>query len=388
MRAIGAPRRSGAGQGGPASDGVEGSGGAKPPGWSWIIRGMVELERFNGRRAAVLENAALRVTVLEGGGHIASVLDKTSGVNPLWIPPWPSIEPAAYGPDAYETYGSGIESRLLAGIMGHNVCLDIFGGPSAEEAAAGQAAHGEAPVAAYAFEGSGMDLTMRAELPMAQLRFERQLELADRAVRVREVVENLSPCDRPIAWTQHVTLGPPFLERGVTEFRASATRSLVFEQPFGVGDYLEPGAEFEWPLAPRAEGGTVNMQRYVDAAASSAYTSHLMDPAQPDAFFVAYSPRARLAFGYVWHTAEFPWMGIWEENHSRSQPPWNGKTLTRGMEFGVSPVPESRRAMIERGRLFGVPTYRWIPARTKVAAEYWILCRPATAVPERLERSR
>ena len=34
------------------------------------------------------------------------------------------------------------------------------------------------------------------------------------------------------------------------------------------------------------------------------------------------------------------------------------------MEFGVSPMPETRRAMIERGTLFGVPTYRWIPART------------------------
>jgi hypothetical protein len=32
----------------------------------------------------------------------------------------------------------------------------------------------------------------------------------------------------------------------------------------------------------------------------------------------------------------------------------------------VSPMPESRRAMIDRGRLFDVPTYRWIPAKTRV----------------------
>ena len=79
-------------------------------------------------------------------------------------------------------------------------------------------------------------------------------------------------------------------------------------------------------------------------------------------------------------------MGIWEENHSRTQAPWNGETFTRGMEFGVSPLPESRRAMIDRGRLFGVPTYRWIPARTKVAVQYWIHCHPATSVPEQLVR--
>src|SRR4029453_6450925 len=140
------------------------------------------------------------------------------------------------------------------------------------------------------------------------------------------------------------------------------------------------------PPAPRAGGGTVNMHRQVDAAASSAYTAHLMDPAQQDAFFVTFSPRTRLAFGCVWRTADFPWLGMWEENRSRTQPPWNGKTLTRGMEFGVSPMPESRRAMIDRGRLFGIPTYRWIPAKTKVAAEYWTICRPSATIPEQVGR--
>jgi hypothetical protein len=55
------------------------------------------------------------------------------------------------------------------------------------------------------------------------------------------------------------------------------------------------------------------------------------------------------------------------------------------MEFGASPFPESRRAMIERGRLFGMPAYRWIPARTRVAVEYWIVSAEADQVPATLE---
>ena len=58
-------------------------------------------------------------------------------------------------------------------------------------------------------------------------------------------------------------------------------------------------------------------------------------------------------------------MGIWEENFSRTHAPWNGQTLTRGMEFGVSPMAESRRQMVDRGRLFGVPAYRWLPAKSR-----------------------
>jgi hypothetical protein len=110
-----------------------------------------------------------------------------------------------------------------------------------------------------------------------------------------------------------------------------------------------------------------------------------MDPASSTAFFAAFSARARLAFGYVWRQADFPWMGIWEENRSRTHLPWNGETVTRGMEFGASPFPESRRQMIDRGSLFNVPTYRWIPARARVAVEYWIITRETDVVPDVLE---
>src|SRR2546426_8090586 len=104
---------------------------------------------FQGRRAHSIENADLRVTVLAGGGHIAEILDKRSGVNPLWIPPWPSIEPSTYDPEKHPEYGAGGDAKLLAGIMGHNLCLDIFGGPSDEESAAGVTPHPEGSVVAY-----------------------------------------------------------------------------------------------------------------------------------------------------------------------------------------------------------------------------------------------
>jgi hypothetical protein len=104
---------------------------------------------------------------------------------------------------------------------------------------------------------------------------------------------------------------------------------------------------------------------------SSAYTAHSMDETKENAFFTAWSPASKISFGYVWKRQDFPWLGIWEENHSRTASPWNGKTLTRGMEFGVSPFPESRRVAVNRGKLFGIPTFRWLPAKSKLQAEYW-----------------
>ena len=339
---------------------------------------------YRGRRAVFFENEQLRVTILVEGGHVAEVLDKRSGINPLWTPHWDSIEPSTFDASRHASYGGPADGALLAGIMGHNLCLDIFGGPSPEEAAAGLTAHGEAAIVQYSIEANGSVVIARADLPQAGLSVMRRLELRRSTVEITETVMNLTACDRPVGWTQHVTLGPPFLKNGVTEFRASATRSKVFEGTFGPADHLVPGATFDWPDAPLAHGGTVDLRRYTDAPSSSAYTSHLMDHSRAEAFFVAFDPETQLAFGYQWRRADFPWMGIWEENRSRPASPWNGREITRGLEFGVSPFPETRREMIERGQLFDTPTFRWIPARSQVTAEYRIVVLQATRVPDAL----
>ena len=234
----------------------------------------------------------------------------------------------------------------------------------------------------YSIEQAGARITMHVSLPLAQLRFERIVELEGRTVRIREAADNLLFIDRPIAWTQHVTLGPPFLEKGATQFRMSATRSKVFETQFGSADYLRAGAEFDWPMAPRSTDGSVDLQVLCDSPASSAYTAHLMDPARDEAFFLAFAPQNKLALGYAWKRSDFPWLGIWEENYSRAYPPWNGRTLALGMEFGVSPMPESRRETVERNTLFGVPTYRWLGARSRIEAAYTANLWPAESVPD------
>ena len=346
---------------------------------------MIGFQQFRGRRAATLDNDQLRVTVLVEGGHIAELFDRAAAVSPLWIPPWQSIEPSAFaGSVDGDVYGRGADGRLLAGIMGHNLCLDVFGGPSPEEAEAGMTAHGDASVVEYDIRGDGEALLMRASLPLAQIDVERRIELQERSVAIRERVMSRCAFDRPIGWTQHVTLGPPFLEPGATEFRVSAMRSKVFEAPFGADDYLAVGAPFDWPHAPRLDGGTADLRLFPGGARSSAYTAHLMDATAETAYFVAFAPAWRLAFGYVWQRSDFPWMGIWEENHSRTASPWCGATLTRAMEFGVSPFPETRRAMVERGRLFDTPTFRWLPANGTLEATYWIVLQTQATIPERI----
>ena len=216
------------------------------------------------------------------------------------------------------------------------------------------------------------------------MRFQRRLELRHTSVEVTETVTNVAACDRPIGWTQHVTLGPPFLEHGITEFRASATRSRVFEGTSvqRTTSWLVPTSI--GPTHPERHGGVADlsaspMRRARAPTRRTSWIPH--GPMHSSSRFVR---KRQFAFGYLWRRADFPWLGIWEENRSRTASPWNGREVTRGMEFGVSPFPETRREMIDRGRLFDEPTYRWIPARSQVTVEYRIMVLQPRGVPDAL----
>lgn len=333
------------------------------------------LANFHQRRAVQIENSNTRLTVLQEGGHIGEILHKPSGMNPLWIPPWPSIEPSTYSLEKHAEYGNDAESKLLSGIMGHNLCLDLWGSPSPEESAAGMTVHGEGSILPYEISTRGHELTATCFLPAAQLRFERRVRLDRERMHFSETVENVSILDRPIAWTQHVTLGPPFLEKGVTQFRAPGTKARS----------LGNAPDFDWPFKPQAAGGREDLRVFTNAPSSSGFDTVLMDPARDRAFFFSFSPPMKVLFGYVWKRADFPWLGIWDENLQREHAPWNRRALTRGMEFSASPFPESRRQMIDRNSLFGAPGYRWIPARTKVEVDYWAFITTADSIPESLE---
>ncbi len=340
---------------------------------------------YRNRRAVSIEDDRLRVTVTVEGGHIAEILDKASGMNPLWAPPWPSIEPSTYSLERHPEYGNDSESKLLSGIFGHNLALDIFGPPSPEEFAAGVTVHGEASVAPYAITSNATSMQTRAHLQVAMLDFERHIELKPGGiVAIRETVTNLAGIDRPIAWTQHVTLGPPFIEHGRTRLFLPAKRSVTYPTDLSPDQAYAVNAEFEWPAAPTKSRSTIDLSTYPDSERSAGVTAHLVDADREQAYFLSWNPGSRLAFGYAWSRADFPWISLWEENRSRQQPPWNGQTITRGIEFGASPFAEARRSMIQRASVFGTPVYRWLPAKATLHADYLAFAFQSGEMPEEL----
>ncbi len=333
---------------------------------------------MHGRQGWELSNDKISLFLMAGGGNIAGLqVQGRKTANPYWIPIWKSIEPGAYRPQDAKRYGA----KLLACIAGHSLCLGAFGDPSPEEAKCGLGCHGEAPVTHWKVlkrKVSARRLIFQygCVLPIAQMRFTRTvtLDAGSSIIRVREVVMNLARRDVPFTMCQHVSFGPPFVQPEETIFDMSATKGETFPGTFGRIQRLKPGASFNWPFGPGVKN-KVDL-RFMGRQVYGDFTANLMDPKQTHAWFSALNPSLGLMIAYVWRRADFPWVGIWEENRGRKALPWNGKTLARGMEFSNTPFPEGLRMAVDRGRFQGQPTYRWLTARGQVSYDYAILACP------------
>jgi len=345
---------------------------------------------LNGRKVWTLDNDALTLGMTQGGGHIASLtLNHGPAVNPFWVPVWKTVEPWRYRAADAKRY----DSKLLATICGHNLCLGWFGEPSEEEAKAGMPCHGEAPVSRWALRKKSVtarkaSLTCGCELPVAQMAFERTLSTSKGSlvIGVKEKIRNLSKRDLPYTMCQHVTVGPPFLEKGVTVFDMPATKGHTFPGAFGDPQRLRPDTAFTWPKGPGRRGRKVDMRTIAAKdKVSSDFSTQLMDPAREDAWFAAVNPKLGVLLAYVWKRSDYPWIGNWEENYGRKGKPWAGKSLTRGMEFANTPFPIGLRNAVTMGTFQGEPTYGWLPARGTVTFEYSIVMM---AVPDTVKGVR
>lgn len=344
------------------------------------VTGLRRKNLIDGRSGFRLHADWGYVSVLEGGGHICELnLNACAGVNPLWRPPWKTIDPTEYVAAKHaRTYGPPPDGPLLAGIAGHSLSFDHFGPPSPDETAAGLTTHGEAPALEWDLQKHAKSpkphLQYGLTLPEAGIRFSRKLTLDRKnpVIYCEEEAVNLSSYDRPISWNQHVTFGPPFLEAGVTWFDMPATRVKVCPASYSSRFSLQPDAEFTWPNAPTRDRKRLNL-RIMPAQRFGHYTAQLLNPELEIAFIAACNPRMKLLVVYAFRRADFPWVGNWEERHNRASAPWRGKTFCRGLEFSTTPFSIPRRETVDQGPLFGEKTYRWLPAKSKAQVRFLIL---------------
>ena len=337
---------------------------------------------WQDRHANVLENDLIRLVTLTGGGHIAEFRFREksglSTINPLWNPPWKGIEPYLYREDVHAAkYSAPPTGQLLSGIAGHNLCLDYFGGPSNEEAKQGLPIHGEAGISLWQnmraeVNGPEAILEMSVKLPVAELSFFRQIKIrrGESVAYFKEEVVNEKRADHFFHWTQHATLGPPFLSHENSRTFISATRGRTFPHGYEGKELLMAARDFQWPNGPGVDGKPVDLRRPLSDPGLGFVATVLMDPAREQQYVAGLNLPERLLVGYCFDRRAFPWTAIWEENKARVDAPWNGQSETRGLEFGSTPLPVGRREAFANGPLFGAPSFSIVPALGRATVRY------------------
>lgn len=318
---------------------------------------MITRGEFHGRACWILDGPDLRVTILESGGHLAAIaLQDGPPVNPLWTQSRPTIDSDRFDPKIHgPIYGSDSEAKLISGLAGHNLCLPFWGDPSPAEYAAGMTFHGESNIVRWREIESGPDsLAISALLPESHLAVRRSFTCDQASLRVKTTVKNLTAWDRPLAWCEHVTFGPPFLEPGVTQFRTTATR--------GFQTALGPTRTFLWPQG-HGEIET-DLERFSAKPHRDLVNSFLLDPAREFEQFSASHPGHRLQVGYVFPRSEFPWLNVWENNDSRM--------LTRGMEFSNTPCHGTMKKLVQTPEIWNTPVYDWVDAKGTLTKTFTI----------------
>ena len=300
---------------------------------------------IDGRPVLMISNDKLTLAVRTEGGAMVQLLlkDDPDAVNPM-------------------------HTRL-----GHFVCVDGFGPVSDEERQAGLPGHGEAHRVPWNVTASQKanrisTVSFSASLPIVQEVFRRTIRMVDgeQVVYIESELENLLGFDRPINWGEHGTIGAPFLEQGKTVVEMSATRAMTrshASQSSSPPQRLASFQPFTWPMAPGRNGESIDVRPTPTAVGIGDHTTSLMDPARRLVFVTAFHPDKRLLLGYVFRRADYPWTQLWESY------PADGR-IARGLEFATQPFDLPRREVIQTNAMFDTPTYRWLPAKSRIGSAF------------------
>src|SRR5207237_1573042 len=127
---------------------------------------------------------------------------------------------------------------------------------------------------------------------------------------VSETVTNLDKLGRIYNMVQHATIGPPFLDES-TVVESNAQRGLMQSSPLPNPE--KP--EVRWPQAI-GKSGSVDLHRLTDDP-EPGVVSFVVDDEM--GWVTATNASRELLLGYLFRTAEYPWLNIWR--HVRAGKP-------------------------------------------------------------------
>jgi hypothetical protein len=252
----------------------------------------------------VLRSPQLEVVVLPGkGADIYAIVDRESGIDVLFKPPWGWRDPCAVPPSG----DSAVD--WLARYPGGWQLLVPNAGPAREHAGVVRGYHGEASVSRWAVAyRDANSARLSVELVTAPLRLERTVTVDGATLEVEDRIRNTSAAPVPVMWVQHPAFGAPFVD-GRCRLESNATAVVAARGYPPVSDMASvPGPA----------------QRRSVFAGMSAFAG--------DPWFAISSPSAGFGIRVTWDSGVLPYAWLWQEVHNVAGFPWFGRAYALAVE--------------------------------------------------------
>jgi hypothetical protein len=302
-----------------------------------------------GYRTVALENSLIRVEVLaDKGTDIISYLHKPSDTDFMWH------RPGGLRAAGLESTPRGVDEFVFVDAYegGWQECFPN-GGQSVLYKGAQLPFHGELlalPFEVAVLEDAPAAVSVRfsAETMRTPFRLEKTLTLRgeEAVLEIEERITNLADEPLDVMWGHHPAFGPPFVDDScridLPPCRGTTERSGPWP-----GSELEFAVAFDWPLAPRRDGGRR------DLSAVPGPESEIADWVRLSGFTEGWygvtSGRRRVGFGLRWDAAVFPHLWFWHVFGGMPGFPWYGRNYNFALEPWTSHPDGGLLRAIENG---------------------------------------
>ena len=297
-----------------------------------------------GYEALIIENRALRVTVLPGkGSDIIEFLYKPQDLDLTWSSAW-GLRPKNGYRDFLQNYEGGWQE----------ICPN--GGSSSEYRGAVFGQHDEVANLSWSTsvdEGDPEEgVLLSVDCSQLPIRLTKRLKLLKElpTLLIEETLENLSAVAVHVMWGQHLVFGPPFLEPGCL-IETGARQVIVTDEPIMHRRFC-PG-RYSWPYVMDHEGKPQDLRVVPDHGTGEdiVYLTSLSD-----GYYRLVNPRRQLSVVVHWDPGRFPYLWFWQQFGGEGHP-WYGRHYNLGLEpfagyptHGIAEAVNNRSALTIAGK--------------------------------------
>ena len=300
----------------------------------------------NERDTITLDNGKVRLMVNIHGGAIADYSFVDQGLNPL-------------------SWRQGGAQNATTTRMGHFVCFDRVGKPSETEKAKGIPSHGEATSVLWkvidqaSHENGNMYVRLECKLPIATMSLTREICLfKDSSIcKVTDRIKNENKFGKLYNIMQHPCISSPFLDTSVIVDCSASTGFMNTKESETI-----PGPLSSWPMI-ESKDTQVNLRVMNDT--NTMVANFISEKDNIHGWSCVSNSSRQLMLGYVWNTAEYPWIRVWRR--FKKEAPYG-----MSIEFSTTPLAIPFGDILKVGNLLDTPTIEYLDPDIEVEKTFYM----------------